>query len=98
MGPPGDPIMGCPGTIMGCSKEAALPGGIAGAGDATAGEAGAGGPGVMTGCWASAALALTKTTVTEASNPLLIGLPFNFLMPGPTGLKAASAGCYGASA
>jgi hypothetical protein len=38
---------------------------------------GAGGAGATTGPWASAALAPAKTMATEASNPLLIGLPFN---------------------
>lgn len=61
MGAAGVPATGC------CSETGPVVAVIAGTG-----------PGFpMTGIWAGAALAPTNTMTTEASNPLLIGLPFN---------------------
>jgi hypothetical protein len=69
--------------MRGCSNETGPVGAVI---------TGTGAPVPATGPWANAALAPANTMATEASNPLLIGLPFKLLISGPSDLKEA---CFG---
>jgi hypothetical protein len=69
--------------MRGCSNETGPVGAVI---------TGTGAPVPATGPWANAALAPANTMATEASNPLLIGLPFKLLISGPSDLKDA---CFG---
>src|SRR5580700_1022389 len=66
--------------MSGCSNETGPVGAVI---------TGTGAPVPTTGPWADAALAPANTMATEASNPLLIGLPFKLLISGPSDLKEA---------